>query len=320
MNYNRIYKEFIIDRRNKEKFLKDEYTEKHHIIPRCMGGLDTQENLIRLTPEDHFFAHLLLAKIHGGKLWFAVNAMLEMGYSYRPVEYIKFANKRKNIGFIKRFVAEEFKKNYSGKLSPIADKNVYEFKNVDGRSIIGTRFEVCEKTEINSSKISALIIGSKISYKGWYFPELNPEGIIGVKSSSLKSRSKEIFKLFHFDGRFWEGTQWQFKKDFNRQLVFQNEKGNCAGWYRSKEESKNHHNIVKEKAKKASECRGDISGLNNPKADKNIYKFEVIDTGEIVETTKFGIKNRFKDIKTSNLSSVFSGRQNQTAGIRLIRE
>lgn len=40
----------------------DCYTEKHHIIPRSMGGLDTKENLVVLTAREHYIAHLLLTK------------------------------------------------------------------------------------------------------------------------------------------------------------------------------------------------------------------------------------------------------------------
>ena len=38
------------------------YTEKHHIIPKSMGGLDTKENLVVLTAREHYIAHLLLTK------------------------------------------------------------------------------------------------------------------------------------------------------------------------------------------------------------------------------------------------------------------
>lgn len=68
MDYHRIYLDFIKDRRAKEPGLAG-YSEKHHILPRSLGGDDDAENLIRLTPEDHFVAHLLLAKMHGGKMW-----------------------------------------------------------------------------------------------------------------------------------------------------------------------------------------------------------------------------------------------------------
>lgn len=38
------------------------YTEKHHIVPRCMGGDDSVENLVVLTAREHYIAHLLLTK------------------------------------------------------------------------------------------------------------------------------------------------------------------------------------------------------------------------------------------------------------------
>jgi hypothetical protein len=40
------------------------YVEKHHIVPRCMGGTDDPENLVQLTPEEHYLAHQLLIKIY----------------------------------------------------------------------------------------------------------------------------------------------------------------------------------------------------------------------------------------------------------------
>jgi hypothetical protein len=38
------------------------YKERHHIIPKCMGGTDTIENLVDLTAKEHFICHLLLVK------------------------------------------------------------------------------------------------------------------------------------------------------------------------------------------------------------------------------------------------------------------
>jgi NUMOD3 motif len=64
MNYARIYDEFIANRRGRNP----QPAERHHIVPRCIGGNNAAENLILLSSEDHFFAHLLLAKIFGGKL------------------------------------------------------------------------------------------------------------------------------------------------------------------------------------------------------------------------------------------------------------
>jgi hypothetical protein len=40
------------------------YTEKHHIIPKCMGGTNDPSNIVSLTPEEHYVAHQLLTKIY----------------------------------------------------------------------------------------------------------------------------------------------------------------------------------------------------------------------------------------------------------------
>jgi hypothetical protein len=51
------------------------YVEKHHIVSKSLGGSNNKENLVRLTAREHFIAHLLLAKIHGGKMYSAVYLM-----------------------------------------------------------------------------------------------------------------------------------------------------------------------------------------------------------------------------------------------------
>src|SRR6056297_620137 len=39
------------------------YKEKHHIIPRSIGGSDGKDNLVDMTARQHFIAHLLLSKM-----------------------------------------------------------------------------------------------------------------------------------------------------------------------------------------------------------------------------------------------------------------
>lgn len=81
MNYHRIYSQ-IIDRgreRGLPRYRTRKGYERHHIIPRCLGGNDLDDNLVDLTPREHFIAHLMLAKIHGGKLWLALLMMTSDG-------------------------------------------------------------------------------------------------------------------------------------------------------------------------------------------------------------------------------------------------
>lgn len=61
MNYKKIYENLI--QKGKSRTL-DCYKERHHIIPKCLGGNDSNDNLVDLTPEEHYVAHQLLTKIY----------------------------------------------------------------------------------------------------------------------------------------------------------------------------------------------------------------------------------------------------------------
>lgn len=61
MNYLKIYNQ-LIDRSRDRKL--DIYFERHHIIPRCLGGSNDSNNIVNLTPEEHYVAHQLLCKIY----------------------------------------------------------------------------------------------------------------------------------------------------------------------------------------------------------------------------------------------------------------
>ena len=74
MNYVKHYELLIA--RAKCRTLEG-YYEKHHIIPRCMGGSDDLANLVKLSPEEHFVAHQLLVKMYPevAKLIYAAKMM-----------------------------------------------------------------------------------------------------------------------------------------------------------------------------------------------------------------------------------------------------
>lgn len=83
MNYKKHYEVLI----NKAKSRQIEgYKEKHHIVPRCMGGSDDKENIVELTAREHFVAHLLLVKIYNNnhRLVQAV-AMMCVGHNQRKI-------------------------------------------------------------------------------------------------------------------------------------------------------------------------------------------------------------------------------------------
>lgn len=63
MNYQSIY-DSLCERGRLRPLSADVYYETHHIIPKCMGGDDSKDNLVELTYREHCLAHKLLTKIH----------------------------------------------------------------------------------------------------------------------------------------------------------------------------------------------------------------------------------------------------------------
>jgi hypothetical protein len=110
------------------------YTEKHHIVPRCMGGSDDEENLIELSYPQHIMAHYLIAIENKGTEFYyknmvALNMMLSFKSKYTEEdileilsdeEYLNILEERK-ISFAKRMAdiktgrkhSEESKKKMS---------------------------------------------------------------------------------------------------------------------------------------------------------------------------------------------------------------
>lgn len=62
MNYFRIYEQLVEKAKTRDESTL-QYVERHHVIPRCMGGTDDPDNLVALTLEEHFVAHQLLTKM-----------------------------------------------------------------------------------------------------------------------------------------------------------------------------------------------------------------------------------------------------------------
>jgi hypothetical protein len=64
MKYKKIYNQLISNAKSRQNL--DEY-EIHHIIPKCIGGSNKKDNLVKLTLREHFLAHKLLTKMFEGE-------------------------------------------------------------------------------------------------------------------------------------------------------------------------------------------------------------------------------------------------------------
>ena len=62
--YEKWYEQIV--QRAKNRVLNG-YYERHHILPRSLGGLDISENIVCLTAREHFICHWLLTKFTVGE-------------------------------------------------------------------------------------------------------------------------------------------------------------------------------------------------------------------------------------------------------------
>ncbi len=113
MNYKIHYNSLI--KRAKNRTL-NEYTEKHRIIPGCMGGKYTNENVVRLTPEEHYVSHQLLVKIYPNEGGLVFAAMMMTLKSKRVLR------NNKVYGWLKRKYVIECRKRVGSKNSAYGKK------------------------------------------------------------------------------------------------------------------------------------------------------------------------------------------------------
>ena len=75
---------------NAKTRILDQYSEKHHIIPKCLGGTNQISNLVKLTAKEHYVCHKLLARMVTGDARHKMNiAIYRMSHSGKNHNRIK---------------------------------------------------------------------------------------------------------------------------------------------------------------------------------------------------------------------------------------
>jgi hypothetical protein len=115
--YTNWYNEIITNAKNRNILTTP--TEKHHIIPKSIGGNNNKSNIVALTYREHFICHWLLIKMTNGqnkmKMLFAFNSMsntngidnriisswqYELSKKYNKKEYNEYKKRTVNKGKI----------------------------------------------------------------------------------------------------------------------------------------------------------------------------------------------------------------------------
>lgn len=83
MDYIRVYEKIIdnAENQNRVKVKDGQLFEKHHIIPKSVGGSNDKGNLVLLTPKEHYICHRLLVEIYrktpfANKMYYAMWCMI----------------------------------------------------------------------------------------------------------------------------------------------------------------------------------------------------------------------------------------------------
>jgi len=175
MNYAKHY-DALIDRAKCR--LLEGYSERHHVIPKCMGGSNNIDNIVRLTPEEHYVAHQLLTKIFPKERGLAYAALL-MGSSREG---------NKTYGWIKRRHAIAVSENLTGKT-----KETHEFRKSQANKLKGRSKETHDYLrklgDLHRSRTKETCDGRRA--QGTKLSGLMSKGLSEKIAASLRGRTKE---------------------------------------------------------------------------------------------------------------------------------
>jgi hypothetical protein len=182
MDYQKIYHQIV--ERAKNRVLEG-YKEKHHIIPKCLGGSNDKDNLVELTAREHFLCHMLLCEIYPNenKLRHALFLMAIGKKKIKEKTYV-----------ISSRVYERLKCEYSQMLT--GKKQSEETRNKKSKSMIGHSMY----TEEWKQKISKSNTGREITWSDKISSSL--------KDRKMPWRTKPVIQ-YTLDGNFvkeWESV------------------------------------------------------------------------------------------------------------------
>lgn len=207
------YQEFInniINTRGLNGIKKPGYFEIHHIVPKCMGGTDEFLNKIRLTAQEHYEAHRLLALENpdNEKLIFAWwcfsngwDTNLQKRYKVTAEEYAEAKEKfrtmmsKKNSGTSSPF----YGKNFNGPNNPHFGKKHSEETKLLLSELAKNR-KMSEETKAKISK--TLKAQNRTAWnKGIKLSKEHKEKVLKGLAISLEKRKKPV-EQYDLQGNF----------------------------------------------------------------------------------------------------------------------
>lgn len=155
--YLKWYRSIIINRIN----FPISKGENHHILPKSMGGSNEKENLVLLTPREHYICHLCLVKFTENKDYYkmlcainsmSMNTLRKNNFNYNSRLYVILQEKR----------IEELRE-WLKKHSPFKDKKIHK-KCIEKRTKNGTNIFVTNNPMFNEEYVKKKLEKSSGKY------------------------------------------------------------------------------------------------------------------------------------------------------------
>jgi NUMOD3 motif len=196
MNYQKIYDSLIErgvnrqkDKRRRQMHAEIGMVERHHIIPKCIGGEDISTNLVFLTPEEHVLAHLLLIRIYPNnqKLIYAANWMTNRVKSNKEYGWVKRQFSKKISDFFIGVPRSE------SSIIKQKDTMIEKYKNGYISPRVGKSLSDEHKKAISDGNIGKVVqTKSKSSLDGYILRYGEEIGTIKYKEDSAKKDSSSL--------------------------------------------------------------------------------------------------------------------------------
>lgn len=165
-----------------------EYTEKHHIIPKSLGGSNDLDNIVILSAKEHFIVHHLLTKMLDskelrGKMWSAF-FLMHLGHEGRVTYARTYSLAKEHMSQHKKVINAGANNPFFGKKhSPLTkqkmsnswnysasrnqDTTIYTFFHEVHGEHSCTRYELCKTFGLNHKYIYKIVRKVQKITKGW---------------------------------------------------------------------------------------------------------------------------------------------------------
>lgn len=199
MNYQRLYDHLMKNARTRAR--PDGYVERHHVMPRSMGGSDSKDNIAVLTAREHYVAHWLLFKIYRNKAmafaWFRLTHRRNHKAHYVSRSFA-YARKARAAAVSRIFSGRELSAEHRKKLSDAKRGKTYTDL---GRAPSPLRGRACSAE--HRAKVSATSAGrkhseetkrkcalAKLGEKNHRFGKKMPEHVRKILSDAVKGKAR----------------------------------------------------------------------------------------------------------------------------------